>query len=300
MNMTTRSPMPNRARSLSLVFVLAAACTARADNVRTPQQPPATMTPERRARTLVEKQLKALPGNNAALVADFAKDAVVMLPYIGSRVDAPDLELATAIAGMHPHVEMKSAQLTELVAGGNTTMVWLAAELEIVLLSAEPGEAPSTDVRTVRAVELLDAASDWKIVAASFVQVRGLSQRRSSLGPIPSPTSSGPLTPLLVAPDKLAAAVSGNPVVLYGTEKTERAVGASAVKKLLAKWRKLPLELEENDKVREIRTANWGYAMADVNIPKPGGPPYRMSGFLIAVPDANGAWSVVAANYGAL
>ena len=37
-----------------------------------------------------------------------------------------------------------------------------------------------------------------------------------------------------------------------------------------------------------------------VDIPKPGGPPYRMSVFLIAMPAANGAWSVVAVSYGAL
>jgi hypothetical protein len=40
--------------------------------------------------------------------------------------------------------------------------------------------------------------------------------------------------------------------------------------------------------------------MADVTIAKAGGPPYRMSAFLIAVPAENGAWSVVAVNYGAL
>ena len=34
------------------------------------------------------------------------------------------------------------------------------------------------------------------------------------------------------------------------------------------KWRKLPLAVDENDKVREVRTANWGFAMANVNITK--------------------------------
>jgi len=295
--------MPVRTRSLLLAAVLAAACTAQADNLKAPPKSApatATMSPEKRARALVEKQLKALPDGNAALVADFTKDAVVMLSYIGSRVDDPDLELATAIAGMHPHAEMKGAKLASLIAGGNASMVWLAAELEITVLSAEPGEAPSTDVRTVRALELLDAASDWKIVAASFVEVRGLSQQRSSLGPIPSATPAGPLVPLLATPDKLAAAFGGDPAVLYGSDKAERAIGANAAKALLGKWRKLPLAIEENDKVREVRTTNWGYALADVNIAKAGGPPYRMSAFLIAVPVANGAWSVVAASYGAL
>jgi hypothetical protein len=40
--------------------------------------------------------------------------------------------------------------------------------------------------------------------------------------------------------------------------------------------------------------------MAHVNIAKTGGPPYRMSAFVIAVPAANSTWSVVAASYGAL
>ena len=88
--------------------------------------------------------------------------------------------------------------------------------------------------------------------------------------------------------------------MVSGTDAAERAVGQSAAKVLLARWHKLPLAIEETDKVREIRTAAWGYAMADVNISKPGGAPFRMSAFLIAVPGPNDAWSVVAVSYGAL
>ena len=40
--------------------------------------------------------------------------------------------------------------------------------------------------------------------------------------------------------------------------------------------------------------------MADVIIPKDGAAPFRMSAFLVAMPTPNGAWSVVAVNYGAL
>jgi len=98
----------------------------------------------------------------------------------------------------------------------------------------------------------------------------------------------------------LTAALSADPVVVFGTDKAERAIGLAAAKALLAKWRKLPLAIEEADKVREVRTASWGFAIADVNISKPGGSPYRMSGFFVAVPSPNGAWSVVAASYGAL
>jgi hypothetical protein len=104
---------------------------------------------------------------------------------------------------------------------------------------------------------------------------------------------------LLAAPDALSGALAADPIVVFGTDKAERAIGRAAAKALLAKWRKLPLAVEEADKVREVRTASWGFAMADVNIPKPGGAPFRMSAFLVAVPGPSGSWSVVAVNYGA-
>jgi hypothetical protein len=295
--------MPTRASFLSVAFVLASVCTARADSTKSAPKsasPAAAPTVEARAKALIQKQLKALPEDNAALSATFAKDAIVLLPYGAAKVDAPDLELCAAIAGLHPHAEMKQAKLTGLVAGGSASMVWLAADLEIVVLLQEPGETPSSEAHTVHALELLDAGSDWKVVAASFAEVRPLAQRRSSFGALPSPTSAGPLVPLLASPDKLAAAIGADPVMVYGTDKAERAVGGAAAKALLGKWRKLPLAIEDADAVREIRTANWAYAMAHVNIAKAGGPPYRMNAFVIAVPAANSTWSVVAASYGAL
>ncbi|HUC00403.1 MAG TPA: hypothetical protein VMS11_11305 [Solirubrobacterales bacterium] len=292
---------PIRIAAVSFACVLAASCTAQADSPKTPAKaPPAKSSPmpEERAKSLLEKQMKALPADNAALLATFAKDAVVMLPRVAAKIE-PDLELGGQIAGMNPHAEMKGAQLSQLVAGGASSMAWLAADLEITVVSAEPGEKPSSATHTVRAVELLDAASDWKVVAASFTEVRSLEQLRESLGPIPSPTPPGPLVKLLAVPDELAASLSADPVVVFGTDKAERAVGRAAAKALLAKWRKLPLAIEEADKVREVCAASWGFAMADVNIPKPGGAPFRMSAFLVAVPGPSGSWSVVAVNYGA-
>jgi hypothetical protein len=291
-----------RIASVSFACVFAASCTVQADNPKTPAKvPPAksSPTPEERAKSLLEKQLKALPSDNAALLATFAKDAVVMLPRGAAKIE-PDLELGGQIAGMNPHAEMKGAKLSPIVAGGTAGMAWLAAELEITVALAEPGEKPSTATHTVRAVELIDAASDWKVVAASFTEVRSLERLRESLGPITLPTPAGPLVKLLAAPDDLAAALSTDPVVVFGTDKAERAIGQAAAKALLAKWRKLPLAIEEADKVRDVRTTSWGFAMADVNIPKSGGSPYRMSAFLVAVPGPSGSWSVVAVNYGAL
>jgi hypothetical protein len=53
------------------------------------------------AKSFLEKQIKALPGDNAALLATFAKDAVVMLPRVAAKIE-PDLELGGQIAGMNP------------------------------------------------------------------------------------------------------------------------------------------------------------------------------------------------------
>ncbi|HEX7940555.1 MAG TPA: hypothetical protein VF488_02055, partial [Gemmatimonadaceae bacterium] len=251
---------PVRVAAAAVACMLAASCTAQADSPKAPAKAPpvkSSPTPEERAKALLEKQMKALPSDNAALLATFAKDAVVMLPWIAAKIE-PDLELGGQIAGMNPHAERKGVKLGQLVAGGTASMAWLAAELEITVASAEPGEKPSTATHTVRAVELLDAASDWKVVAASFTEVRSLKRLRESLGPVPAPTPVGPLVKLLAAPDELAASLSADPVVVFGTDKAERAVGQAAAKALLAKWRKLPLAIEEGDKVREVRTASWG------------------------------------------
>ena len=77
---------PIRLAAVSLALLLAASCTAQADSPKTPAKaPPAksSPTPEERAKSLLDKQMKALAGDNAALLATFAKGAVVMLP--GSR-----------------------------------------------------------------------------------------------------------------------------------------------------------------------------------------------------------------------
>jgi hypothetical protein len=256
--------------------------------------------PEERARGIIDKQLKALPGNNAAFVATFTKDAGLFVPSFPVKLDEPNMDIGGQIASMNPHATMKSAKLGRLIAGGNASMVWFAAEITIVVVSAEPEEKPVTETHAVRAVELLDAASDWKVVAASFTEIRPLEQLGPTRGPIPGATPPGPLTKLLASPDSLAASLGNDPIVVFGTEAAERAVGASQAKSLLGKWHRLTLAIEETAKIREVRTTSWGYAMAIINIPKPGDVPFRMSAFLIAMPGGNGEWSVVATSYGAL
>ncbi len=297
----TPSMTPIRRCAVALAIVLASACTAKADSPKAagkaPEAKPAT-SPEARARAILQKQLKALPADNKAFIATFAKDAGLFVPNFPVKLDDEAMDIGGQIASMNPHAEMTSAKLGKLVAGGDPSVVWFAAEIEIVVVSREPENPVSTDKHAVRAVELLDVASD-KIVAASFTEVRPLAQLRPTRGPIPMETPAGPLVHLLAAPDRLAGALAADSVV-FGTDATERAVGSAAVKALLGKWRKLPLAIEDTAKVREVRTSAWGYAMAIVNIPKPGDVPYRMSAFLVALPVAGGTWQVVAASYGAL
>ncbi len=259
------------------------------------------LTPEARAKATLQAQLAALPSKNDALVATFAKDAVVLLPDRGAEAHSSDTNLAELISFIHPHAKMRRASMDKLVAGGNASMAWFAAELTIVIDSAEPGERASTETYTVRAIEVLDAAADWKVTAAAFLRVGDLRMRTDPFGAVPSPNAAGPLAKLLASPTELANTLGSDPLVVLGTDRGERAVGKTAAKALLAKWAKLPFAIEEADKVREVHTASYGYAMADVNYTKQGQrAPYRMNAFVLAVPGANGTWSVVAAGYGAL
>ncbi len=300
-------PMNSTARiGILCSALIAAACTAQADVAQAdvkPSPPGKTAagasTADTRAKVVLDQQVKALPSDHAAFMATFAKGAVVMLPRLSVLLD-PSLEIGGQITGLTPHAAMKSVKVKKLVTGGDAAGAWLAAELEMVMLESEPGEKPATTTRTVRAVELLDAASDWRVVAASFTDGRTIERSKQSLGAIPSPTAVGPLVKLLAAPDALAAALATDPAVVYGTDPTERAFGAAAGKSLLAKWAKLPLAVEEKDLAREVHGKAWGFAMADVNLAKPGGPPYRMSGFVVAAANPDGSWQPVAVSYGAL
>lgn len=47
-----------------------------------------------------------------------------------------------------------------------------------------------------------------------------------------------------------AASLGSDPGVVFGADKAERAIGQTAAKALLGKRRKLPLAIEEGDKVR--------------------------------------------------
>lgn len=275
-----------------------AAPDAAPDSAATPDATPPE-PPQARARALLAQQLEALPSDDEAMARMFTKDAVVLVPVAwpldGMTIYDPSINLAEAVARMTPHATLQRKKLTKVTAGGNAAMVWLSAELDVATTAGEHGEPkPIKKQRVVRVLELLDAASSWKVVAASFGDVRPLEE--SIFSPVPAQTPAGPLSKLLVAPHEVAASLADDPaVVVQGTDKAEYAVGPAAAKTLLAKWSKLKLEINKDSGVHEVRGKHWGYAVANVGYTK-GDISYAMSALIIAVPSGD-AWSVVALHY---
>ena len=291
--------------------IVALACTASADKVpapapekratlpaNKPASPPARNdSADARGRAVLKAQLAAL-ANDDAFIATFAKQATVLTPLGSDEVHAPNAGVAAKIAFLNPHAELKSATFDHFTAGGNAQVSWFAAELHMTIASHEPGSPAATEQHVVRAIELLDSAADWKVAVASFTNVAPLYTFGTSS--IKDPTEPGPLSKLLISPDALASALADDAVV-FGTDPDERGIGTAGAKALLGKWKKLTISIDPKSKVREVRTATFGYAMTNVRIlAKPGGGAYKLNAFVLALPREGGTWSAVGAAYGAL
>jgi hypothetical protein len=290
--------------------VIALGCTASADKAPTPTKAAAptaskptpaaqgALSPDARGRAVLNAQLAAL-ANDDAFLETFAKQATVLTPLGSTEVHAPNARVAGAIAFLNPHAEVKSATFDHFTAGGNAHVAWFSAELHLTLSSHEPGGPAASETHTVRAIELLDAAADWKVAVAAFTNVAPLNTFGTST--IKDPTDAGPLTSLLLSPPALTGAL-GEGAVVFGTDPGERAIGAADATALLAKWKKLTITLDPKSKVREVHAAAYGYAVTNVRIAtKPGGEMYKLSAFVLALPGAKpDSWSVVGVSYGAL
>lgn len=300
-------------RSLVLAAgaTLVLACTASADKGqppaaakpvppaagKSPGAPTGNDSPDARGRAVLKAQLAAL-ANDEAFIATFAKQATVLTPLGSNEVHAPNASVAAAIGFLNPHAELKSATFDHFTSGGNAQIAWFAAELHLTIASHEPGSPAATEKHTVRAIELLDGAADWKVAVASFTNVAQVYTFGTSS--IKDPTDAGLLANLLLSPEALASAL-GDGAVVFGTDPAERAVGTADAKALLGKWKKLAITLDPKSKVREVRTATYGYAMTNVRmVTKPGGEAYKLNAFVLALPGAGSTWSVVGASYGAL
>jgi hypothetical protein len=292
---------------LATCGVLALACTANADKVPAPTPakaaPPPAIAPsdsksaDARGRAILKAQLAAL-ANDEAFNATFAKQATVLTPRGGNKIDSPDASVASAIAFLNPHAEVKSATFDHFTAGGNAQVAWFSAELHLTIISREPQYPATEEKHTVRAIELLDGGAAWKVAVAAFTNVAPLYTFGTST--IDEPTDAGALSQLLLSPPALADTL-GDGAVVFGTDPGERAIGTADSKALLARWKKLTITLDPSSKPREVHTASYGYAIANVRVAtKPGSEPYTLNAFVLALPGAGGAWSVVGASYGAL
>jgi hypothetical protein len=263
--------------------------------------PPADGTPpEVRARELMKKQLALLPdGKNAELLAMFAPGAVVLVP--DARPVDVSLDLVSRIALLNPHATLVSATITDMEVGSAPGAIWFDAELAIVVTSSEEGRPAHRIPHTVRAVELLDGASGWKVAVASFAETRKAAKGSTTPGEVPAPTAAGPLAALLADPKQIAEALPEDPSpFVLGTEAGERAIGQANALLLATKWGKLKFELEAKDKVHEVHTAAWGYAIGNVNLTVPKDIPCRMSGLVLAIPKAPDGWTIVGVVYDAI
>ena len=261
-------------------------------NPASAQTSAAAITHAREAIDTIAAGIKS--GDSTATAALFDHGAVA-LAGAAHEVDEPDL--VKTLGRIGPHDVVMDVMVSQLVVGGNDDATWLFADLAITKRNQEPGEKPSTATTSVHTTELLSAAAGWKIVAAAFSESRPVG-RLGGVFPMIETTSAGPLAALLVSPAKIVSALFTDPNVVVVTNEKEFAVGASAAKKLLATWEKRNLSV--NGSVREVRNAKWGVVQANVDWNEPGGKPYRFATQLIALPQADGSWAVVAVQFLAL
>ncbi len=120
---------------------------------------------------------------------------------------------------------------------------------------------------------------------------------RGGVGPQVVRSAAGPLARLLLAPGEAATARADDPaVVVMGTAPGEIAVGPAAARALLERWRALPMAVL-GDSVHEVHTPTYGYAVASIEMPPPGGgSSEKMLGLIIALPRGD-AWAVVGIHY---
>ena len=247
-------------------------------------KPATDVTP--RAKQLADAQITALHGlDQAALSGTFSKDAVILAS--GAGHETSDDMLAQTFAQLSPHDTLKDVSASGLVAGGNDDAVWWFENVTIEKHNAEPGEKPSDVTTSMRVTELATAASGWKVVAAA-AGASGSARQPGGVFPIPDATSPGPLAALLADPAQLAAALAPDAVAVGYDDKV--GAGADKARAVVTAW---PKGMTVTD-AREVRDAKSGFVQANVSWPAPSGKPYRATAQVLALPKADGSWSVVA------
>lgn len=251
-------------------------------------------TPASRAKTIVDAQFAAITKNDdAAMRATFDKTAVLQGLMPDNAIEDSS-GYQQAFMNGSPHTAFKKARLGAIVAGGNDKIVWFTAEMAITWRNDVQGER-GRGTTTLRLTEVATADAGWKVVAAVMDKPQPKPESRTEyVAAIVGANERGALTELAVSPTKLEAAFTKDArAILIGTAKRERGIGPAA-KKLARSWSKLALSL--NGTPREVRTKDWGWVAAAVDWTK-GKELYRMRVLLVAIPAADGSWTVVTAHY---
>jgi hypothetical protein len=253
------------------------------------------------AKKIVDAQLAALQKIDDSFEKTFAPGAVV------NASDVQNLQMVKVeeITGGGFRTSIHATKLLSLTAGGDAKVVWLAGEAELTTRTVT-GQKDNGDFEygpsakhTIRFTELAVAdGAKWKVVAAQFAQPGAPKRNTSAPTSIDNETKPDQLAKIVVSSTALSNGLAKDATaVVFGTDKAERGIGGPAAKKLVDGWKSLKLELE--GKVREVRTATYGFVQANVNWVQPGGAPYRMRALMIATPGPTGTWTIRTVHYAA-
>jgi hypothetical protein len=242
-----------------------------------------TSAAEGKAREILQRQIDATKSHDDSMKKTFTPDAVV---FTHDKATTADGVTFFGLADGGPDgVQTDNATIANVMAGGNADAVWFYAE--VVTASTGPD---GKGMGMTRVVEVAAAAEHWRVVAASFGEAGEL-QPASDNREIENATAAdGPLAKLLGAPSTVGAQLAANAIVV-GPKATTQGAGS---KDALASWKLEPITVYK--RAREMRTATWGFAQANLDHPDK---KYtdRLTGILVAVPEADGRWSVVLAQY---
>jgi len=253
--------------------------------------------PDDTARKVLDAQLSLLRrATDAQRRALYDKDTVLLSDH-GARTVGDTPEDYVRLVETFGSVQVDDARIDTITAGGGDGVAWFDAGVTLAMSGAAEGVGEFKNTSKARVSQLaVSAGSGWKVVASIFDWGGVNSPTKDAPQPIGGATTAGPLAPLLASPAALADALSTDPhVFVVGTEKSERAIGPAAAKKLLASWSKLKLSVE--GPVREVETKTYGFAQAHVKWTQ-GKDTYWMHALIIAVPAGSG-WRVVGVHYAA-
>ncbi len=230
--------------------------------------------------------------DDGPMTAHFHPDATVFLPNSATTGLLPPDKLDWFTH--HQDASFDPFEVGKPTTGTRGDVRWTTVDVKqpwAIIGDCPPALKRCHRARTLRLSELTVAG---KVVAMHVDDpVRGKAEA-TEVDPLAATSDAGPLTKLLIDPAAIAKTLHDDPsIVVLGTEVSERAVGPAAAKKLLGAWSKLTLAIE--GKPREVRSAAWGIAAANVTWTVKG-KVTKLRATLYAL-QIDGAWKVVGVHY---